>query len=85
MRETVHTVTIDVRVFDAAQLWTRAMDHAVTKDKMSAVEARELLEPDGVIDVGACLIMLLDPGHLTGCEILQSSSESFNVNTGELI
>ena len=40
-------------------------------------EAREFLAlgGDGDIDIGDCLVMLLDPGHLLGCSIHNSSCD----------
>ncbi len=34
------------------------------------------INDDGTIDIKACLIMLLDPGSLAGCDIIDSTLES---------
>jgi hypothetical protein len=72
-----YQVTIDVTVNDAQRLFHNAMHRAVRNDHMTLDEAKELLNPDGQVDIGACLQMLLDPGSLAGCNIHHSSAEAY--------
>jgi hypothetical protein len=64
-----------MRVHDVDALYDSAFRHATEKDGLSPVEALELLQPDGEIDVCACLIMRFDPGNNPGIEIDQSFAE----------
>lgn len=57
-----YTVSIDVEVLDANELFKTAMKHATEVDSMSEGDARELLAPEGDIDIRACLMMVFDPG-----------------------
>lgn len=59
------------KVYDTAQLFEAALLRAEA-DGLSNEDAREILQPDGEIDIYGCLRMLLDPGSLAGCEIFDS-------------
>lgn len=74
-----YTLTMDIEVHDVPSLYAAAQHHAINKDGLTRAEADELLRTDGVrIDVPACLTMLIDPGHLVGCEINETSVEEFH-------
>lgn len=73
-----HIVSIDVSVFNEDALFVAALRHAINTDGVSADDALGLLRPEGVIDVPACLTMLLDPGAMSdGAEINSTQVESF--------
>ncbi len=67
MARTEVTFTMDLRVFDPAQLLVAAMLHA----KKEGDPVDDLIV-DGEIDIRACLIQIIDPGSLAGCSIHQS-------------
>lgn len=73
-----YTLTMDIEVHDVPSLYTAAKHHAVHKDGLTPSEADELLRPSTTIDVKACLTMLIDPGHLVGCEINETAVEEFH-------
>lgn len=73
-----YTLTMDIEVHDVPSLFEAAVHHAVHKDGLKPAEADELLRPAGEIDPAACLTMLIDPGHLVGCEINETSVEEFH-------
>lgn len=58
------TVSIHCVIYDDQALLTAATSIA-TRD-MTLAAAMEVLWPDGEVDVGACLQMILDPGYVTG-------------------
>lgn len=62
---------IDLDVHDAEQLYAAALERAV-QEKVGHQDAVSSLRPGGVIDAGACLVMLLDPGALPGVSINES-------------
>ncbi|WP_321943955.1 hypothetical protein [Paraburkholderia tropica] len=70
-------VSFWVRVFDGQRLYEDAMHRAVGgADAMCESDARDQLAPDGVIDLGACLVMILDPGDVShGVNIEECSVE----------
>lgn len=70
----IYTFTMDVCVFGIDALFNAALRHAIDVDNLTASQACELLKPDGDIDVEACLVMLLDPGSLPGCQIIESEA-----------
>jgi hypothetical protein len=73
-----YRVVIDIEVEDPETLYMAAMHHATSWDGMDRVDAQDLLRPDPeeVCDVGACLIMLLDPGQSpAGTSIIESYTE----------
>lgn len=61
-------------VYDTTTLFEAALLRAEA-DGLSDEDAREILQPDGEIDIYGCLRMLLDPGSLAGCEIFDSFVE----------
>lgn len=65
---------MDVRLVDAETLASAAIARAV-EDGLSPQEAVALVTPEGKLDMGAALVMLLDPGSLPGVEILESWTE----------
>ena len=71
-----YTVTLDVSVYDSAELFRAALTHAMLHDNLTEAHALDVLAPGGDTDVGACLQMLLDPGHVAdaGLDIVQSSA-----------
>lgn len=71
----LHQVTIDTIVHDAERLFQAAYERALENDNGSAQAIDFLKHPDGSINVNSCLLMLLDPGHLPGCDIAHSSVE----------
>ena len=72
-----YAVTIDVRVIDIEALYNAALARALADGVEDQEQADEMLKPEGEIDAGACLVMLLDPGTMAdvGCEIHNSSAE----------
>lgn len=67
---------MDVTVTDVETLFANAMDHAQVC--MSESDALETLRPDGEIDIGACITMILDPGvSPDGMAIEQSFVEAY--------
>lgn len=73
-----YTLTMDIEVHDVPSLYAAAMQHAQIQGGIDATYADELLRPAGEIDPAACLTMLIDPGHLVGCEINETSVEEFH-------
>lgn len=72
---TYATFHMDVRVHDAKALYQAALQHLTKVDGLTGAEARDLLagdEPADRIDINACLVALLDPGSLPGCDIQES-------------
>ena len=74
MREN-YEVWVHVKVHDKEALLEAAMKHAQEVDGLPEAEALELLQPDGEIDQGACLTMIVDPGSIPGCEIEQGGAD----------
>jgi len=74
MREN-YAVWVHVKVHDKEALFEGAMKHAQEVDGLPGDEALELLKPDGEIDTGACLTMIVDPGSIPGCEIDQGGAD----------
>jgi hypothetical protein len=73
-----YTVTVELTVHDPAQLYLAAHAHSVKHDRQTPEEAAQMLKPsgpDGDVDIGACLITLIDPGSLPGCDIENSGAE----------
>jgi hypothetical protein len=59
-----------LRVLDPEKLLAAALAHPD-----AAGDTRDdYLDEGGEIDTNACLVMLLDPGTLPGCEILDSGA-----------
>lgn len=76
-----YTVKIDVRVFDERALWRAAYAHY--EEENGTADQGHFMEicgnPDdkegSTVDVGACLLMLFDPGvSPDGCEIQGSAA-----------
>lgn len=63
-----HQVQIDVRVHSLDTLYRAARERA-KEENLSPELADEVLLSDGKPNPEACLIMMLDPGTLEGCEI----------------
>ena len=72
-----------VRVWDAGQLYDAACKRAIEEKGNSTIIsdacAIEDLGTRDAPDIAACLIMLLDPGSLPGCNIEESAAESVDV------
>jgi arginyl-tRNA--protein-N-Asp/Glu arginylyltransferase len=68
---------LECEVIDLYELYSAAMHAALNQDKLSRSDAETVLNDTetGEINVGACIQMLLDPGSLTGCEVLESNCE----------
>lgn len=73
---TTYNITTAVRVYDKKQLFNTAMLHATKNDGMTFGGAEDMLKPFGNIDVKDCLQVLLDPGSLPGCDVIQSDVET---------
>jgi len=70
-----HTICIDVKVHDITKLYDAAcLRYREENTEADRDEVCDMLGdgPPGYVDVTACLIMLLDPGTLPGCAILES-------------
>lgn len=65
---------INLKVFDPQSLRKKALAHP------DVCEDQTFLTEDGDVDVEECLIMILDPGSLTGCSIHDSSAEEVSLN-----
>lgn len=76
MDDDLHILTMEVVVFDRDALFAAAMKHAVEHDGLDPIEAKQLLVPGGEISPGGCLVMLLDPGHMSGCDIVETRCEA---------
>jgi len=64
--------SLQARVVDAQTLFSSAMARA-QRAGLTELDALKLLKPDGrEIDVNACLVEMLDPAILPGCEIENS-------------
>jgi len=68
MNRTPYKVTIDLSVHSANALFLAAGAHD------DCADPGDLMHDDGSIDVAACLLMLLDPGHLAGCTVTHSEA-----------
>lgn len=63
-----YRITIEVEVNDEETLFGAALANALV-DGMTIKSAKEHLRTQDEIDVGACLVQMLDPGGLPGCDI----------------
>lgn len=45
---------------------------------MDEADAKDMLKPDGELDVGACLQVIIDPGYIPGCDVIQSGVETLS-------
>lgn len=66
-------VTVSLMVEDATALHAAALAHLRNQGLDEEDIAHSLRYADGSINENACLVMLLDPGSLPGCEIIDSS------------
>jgi len=67
--------SLDAKIRDPETLFRAAMRKAQDKGRLSHDEALKIFKPDGDrINLHACLIEMLDPGDLPGCEILNSDA-----------
>lgn len=73
----MHSVSIDLVVDDPQALLKVARERAA-EEGLTEEEAEELLLEDGEPNVSGCLTMLLDPGSLPGCSLLNSSVEYYD-------
>jgi len=72
------TFTLDGEIVDPAQLFRAARDHYRKDNAPREVTEQELDDLFGTgsePDLTACLIQLLDPGNVLGCDIDGSSAE----------
>ena len=76
MTDDMYVLTMEVSVHDRDNLFEAAMKHAVEYDGLDPSEAKALLMPDGEISPGDCLLMLIDPGQLIGCDIIETRCEA---------
>lgn len=67
-----YCIQILVTVDDEGELYKAALERALNVDKLHPDAVDGILRPDGAIDKGACLQMLLDPGTMAGCTIDES-------------
>lgn len=65
--------TLSTKVHDPHQLRAAALAHPDTQ------EDQTFLDSEGHVDIGACLVMLLDPGTLPGCSINDSDAERIRI------
>jgi hypothetical protein len=72
--------TLSLTVEQPEELLRAAMAHPHAEGMLRD----EFLNDDGTIDIESCLVMLLDPGHLPGCDIIDSSAEVFELNEVDL-
>ena len=61
-----------LKVRSAAELKAAAMVH----NDAQGMPPEDFEHDDGSVDVTACLRMLLDPGNIPGCEVMDSAIES---------
>jgi hypothetical protein len=61
--------TLAVRVHDPEQLLAAALLHPDCGDGLAR---EDFFDADGKIDINKCLVMVLDPGSLAGCDVLDS-------------
>lgn len=74
MKETIITLTMSVRVHDAAAFVHAARERAITEK--ACKNWREASREYSASKLGACAVMLLDPGiSPPGAEILESNTE----------
>lgn len=68
--------TMLVGVSDPFALFVAAKNHLITVDLLSEEQANELLVDTGIINVGACVQTLADPGmSYPGTDIISSHYE----------
>ena len=74
---TEFTFTMNVRVHNAQQLHKAAYTHATKFGGLDDDETLELIGTEKKPNIEACLVMILDPGHMPGCDIGASYAERF--------
>jgi hypothetical protein len=88
----LYTFTMDVEVDDEETLFDNALfvaTQAIDGPAFTQEAALDLLRPNGLIDVGACVQMVLDPGEsppglsLVESSIAESDESIFNVDFGD--
>lgn len=62
--------TLHLNVYDRVQLLRRAQAQALAE----GADPADMLK-NGHPDIAACLVMLLDPGSIAGCEVYESHAE----------
>lgn len=74
----LYTVTIEVEVHDSEALFMAAMHHATKVEAMDVADSLELLRPDpDFVDVGECLLMLLNPDlRIAGADFVEVRAEA---------
>jgi hypothetical protein len=70
-----YITTIELDVTDKRVLYEAAFSHA-TQNGLTREQALQLFREYDEMDIGACLVQLLDPGSLPGCEIEHSEAQS---------
>jgi len=66
--------SLDAKIKNVEALFRAAMDK-VQGNGLSKIEALALFKPDGqTIYAQACLIEMLDPGEIPGCEVQNSDA-----------
>lgn len=75
--ETQCAVTISLTVHNLLRLHDAAIKRAIEEGLDEQATKEDLTDDDGNIDVGACLVMLLDPGTLAGCNIHETNVETW--------
>ena len=75
---TTYNVTVGVRVDDKKQLHAAALKHLIEIDGMDEGDAKDMLKHQGrrELDIGACLQVIIDPGSIPGCDVIQSDVET---------
>lgn len=61
-----------IQVFDPLQLLAAATERALA----DGADPDDLIDDEGNPNTEACIIMLLDPGSLPGCDFLDSAAEA---------
>jgi hypothetical protein len=74
------TFTLDAEIIDVAQLYRAAVERAKADHapgEYSDADIVDMLGEKSAPDISACVVMLLDPGSLPGCDIDGSSVEEY--------
>jgi hypothetical protein len=77
--QATHIVAIDLRVLDGRALLAAATERAREDATQFDCEIDLLTNEDGSPNVAHCLLMLLNPGRLDGCEILGADADCTGV------
>ena len=73
---TTHNITVSVRVNNKKQLHEAALKQLIEIEGMDEAGAKAMLSPYGDLDPGACLQVIIDPGRIPGCVVIQSDVET---------